>query len=411
MTEAPRTHGLLSGSIAYRWVPCPGSVFLTKDLPPEPPSKHADAGTEAHLAAEIMVEDWLQHKLTGTEPDSRAHILTQNEAALELATKAKELLWENVLKQHITGKVYGQEERLVINEKFGMYGHADFWVIEIDDKGKRCATICDFKFGYLYVPAKNNAQLAFYAYGLREMIREAGKDLDYVRAAIIQPKIEHEPYRETTFTGKQLDAWGKKFEAAAHQIFVKQKPKFKTGNWCTYCKAQSLCKLYNKELNAKTALQLSDGAPEGLPTPDKVPDEMIMNMVLRSDEIASYLKICKAYVINRHREGKPIKGLKIVEGKSRRTWAKDQSDAIHYLANLGCKDYLAPVKLKGITAIEKEVKKLGTNAALDYANYSGKFITKTIPPLTIVSESDSRPAVKDLVSMLSQAEDEDEEIN
>lgn len=398
-----RTHGLLSGSIAYRWVPCPGSVFLTKDLPPEPPSKHADAGTEAHTAVEIMVEDFLQHKLTGSDPDIRASLLIQSDIALELAEKARDLLWEHVLHQYITGKVYGQEERLVINEKLGMYGHADFWVIEIDDKGKRSATVVDFKMGYLYVPAKNNAQLAFYAYGLREMIRDAGKDLDYVRAAIIQPKIEHEPYRETTFTGKQLDAWGKKFSAAAHQIFVKQKPKFKTGEWCTYCKAQSICKLYQKELQASTSLKLADGNGEMLPRPETVPDETIKNIILRGDEITAFIKTCKAYVINRHANGKPLEGLKVVEGKSRRTWVKDVNADI--LIDLGVEDPFGPPKVKGITVIEKELKKLHGK---DLPAAFEALITKTNPPLLITDVNDVRPAVKDLVAMLSEVEAEEE---
>lgn len=403
MTE--RLHGLLSGSSAYIWTQCTGSVFLNKDLPEEPPSKHADKGTKAHTAAEIMLEDFLQHQIHGTDPDIRAHLLIDDDEVLELASKAKELEWEHVFKKHVTGKAYGQEDRFVIDEKLGMYGHVDLWVLEHDDKAKRVARISDRKFGAVYVAAKKNAQLAFYAYALREEVRAAGKDIDYVVASIVQPKWEKEPYRETIFTSKQLDVWGKKFFDAAHQVFVKQKPKFKVGSWCTYCKAQGICPKFQKDLSKKTSLKLIEGDVSALPTPEQVPDEIIKNIVLRSDELTTFVKACKAYVMNRHREGKPIPGTKVIEGKSKRTWAKDV-DIGQFLISSGIKDpYNAP-KVKGITVIEKELKKLFPGGKA--AEVMQQLVTKTSPPLQVVGEDDPRPAVKDFAQMLS-AVDEDEE--
>ena len=403
MTE--RLHGLLSGSSAHIWTNCTGSVFLIKDLPTEPPSKHADKGTKAHAAVEIMLEDLLQHQLNGSDPDIRAHLLIDDDEVLELASRAKELAWESVFKKHVTGKAYGQEDRFVIDEKLGMYGHVDLWVLEHDDKAKRVAKICDFKFGAVHVPAKKNAQLAFYAYALREEVRAAGKDIDYVVASIIQPKWEKEPYRETVFTSKQLDAWGKKFFDAAHQIFVKQKPKFKVGSWCTYCKAQGVCPKFQKELSQKTSLKLIEGDVSALPVPEQVPDEIIKNIVLRSGELATFIKACKAYVMNRHREGKPIQGTKVVEGKSKRTWVKDIDVGAFLISSGVAEPYNAP-KVKGITVIEKELKKLFPGGK--YVDVMQQLVTKTNPSLSVVAEDDPRPAVKDFAAMLSGVDEEDE---
>ncbi len=403
--HADRTHGTLSGSSAYIWTECTGSVFLIKDLPPEPPSVHADKGTKAHEATEIMVEDLLQHQLTGSDPDVRAHLLTQDDDVLDLAIQAKELLWDKVLNKHITGKCYGQEDRFVIDEKLGMYGHIDFWVIEIDDKGKRCLRICDYKFGAVYVPAKKNAQLAFYAYAGREEVRRLGKDIDYVRVSIIQPKWEKEPYREAVITNKQLDVWGKKFFDSAHQIYVKKKPKFKVGNWCTYCKAQSVCPKFQKDLSTKTSLKLVEGDMSLLPSPEQVPDEIIKNVVLRSGELLTFVKACKAYVMNRHRDGRPVPGTKVVEGKSKRTWIKEV-DPGETLKLAGIENPYNKPKVKGITVIEKELKRtLGADRA---AELMQQLITKTNPPLLVTSEDDPRPAVKDFAGMLSAVEEDED---
>ncbi len=65
MTETPdhkaRSHSILGGSSALRWVNCPGSVFYTKDLPPEAPSEAALEGTKAHELAEMALSDYLDH--------------------------------------------------------------------------------------------------------------------------------------------------------------------------------------------------------------------------------------------------------------------------------------------------------------------------------------------------------------
>lgn len=69
-------HALLSPSSAVRWMTCPGSVALTKDMP-DTSSKFADEGTLAHALAERALRDgkdakeyigWTLEKLSGLTP-------------------------------------------------------------------------------------------------------------------------------------------------------------------------------------------------------------------------------------------------------------------------------------------------------------------------------------------------------
>ena len=50
-------HALLSPSAAERWINCPASVFLNKDIPDEG-SVYADEGTAAHTVMELAGRDY-----------------------------------------------------------------------------------------------------------------------------------------------------------------------------------------------------------------------------------------------------------------------------------------------------------------------------------------------------------------
>ena len=49
-------HALLSPSSAHRWINCPGSVGLIKDIP-EVMSEYALEGSAAHILAQYCLED------------------------------------------------------------------------------------------------------------------------------------------------------------------------------------------------------------------------------------------------------------------------------------------------------------------------------------------------------------------
>lgn len=50
-------HALLSPSAAERWINCPASVFLNKDIPDEG-SVYADEGTAAHTLMELAGKEY-----------------------------------------------------------------------------------------------------------------------------------------------------------------------------------------------------------------------------------------------------------------------------------------------------------------------------------------------------------------
>lgn len=53
----PEKHALLSASSAHRWLNCPGSVSLTKDMP-DTVSEYAEEGRLAHALAELKLRKY-----------------------------------------------------------------------------------------------------------------------------------------------------------------------------------------------------------------------------------------------------------------------------------------------------------------------------------------------------------------
>lgn len=66
----PKNHAVLSASSAHRWLNCPGSVSLTKDMP-DTKSEYAEEGRLAHAVAELKLRknSWNQWAPEHTPPE------------------------------------------------------------------------------------------------------------------------------------------------------------------------------------------------------------------------------------------------------------------------------------------------------------------------------------------------------
>lgn len=393
-----RSHSILGGSSALRWVNCPGSVFYTKDLPPEEASEAALEGTAAHELAEMALSDYLDHLIEGTDPNIRLELSSADETMKEAVEGYVQAIWEIILEKSLTGKACGIEEFFVLDEPLDMAGTVDFWCVYIDDRGKRVGCVVDFKYGFHAIDAEKNAQLAFYACGLRKMLTDKGKDIDYVRAAIFQPRSGKKAYKETKFTKKVLIKWEEEFQKAAKRIFIDQKPKFKAGEWCRWCRAKGTCPTYKTSVETRTSLALIRPQEVKLPMPESLNDAQLAKIIVNSEAIFDFIKGCKDHAFSRHKLKNPIPGLKIVEGGTRKTWAENTSELENKLLSMGfCKGDICNYKVKGIGDLTKILKK---------NDYNGKildeYITQTKPSLTIVSETDERPEVKTLLTQIEE---------
>lgn len=404
MADPARKHATLGGSSSHQWVNCPGSHFYKRELPPEGDTKYTIKGNKAHEIAEILLDDFLNNKLEGTDPDIRAHLLTGSEPELlEWAHGYVEALWENVLEKSITGKFWGLEEKFTLSKDFDMWGFSDFWAVMLTDRAKRRGVIVDYKSGYQEVELEENSQIAFYACAMQEEFTAAGKKLDEVLGVIYQP-LSSVPYKQVLFSAKNLEKWKGKFLAAGAQIFVKQKPKFKVGHWCKNCKAQAICTTYNKKVISKSDLALVDIKDE-LPVPERLDDKVLGNIILHSDALTKFIKACKQYGMSRFLKGDPISGTKVVRtSEGKRSWKKGKEVEIaERLQEIGIENPYAN-KLRGLGEIKTELKTLGFKAS-EADEYISEHCEKSAVSLAIVPESDKRVAVVTSDDLLLEIEE------
>lgn len=391
MAAEEKAHARFSFSGAHRWLNCEGSIALSEGLPAEESSPYAKKGTLQHEVNKKAVTQFLDYKITGiggvqyaVEDDDSCEFEAQE--AIRLATLYTKFIWENVLQQAVTGKAYGAEEKVVLDAKLDLWGSTDFWACYINDKAWRTGVIVDYKNGHFVVAIKNNPQLMLYAAAFRAEMKAHGKDLDVVRTVIIQPNAECEAYRECSYTAKQLDTFVAKIYKKVNSIVTAKAPKFKVGDWCTFCPAMALCEAYKKDLDSKNLLPILKD--KVLPDVQRLSDKVLSTIALHSGELEDFISAIKAHIISRHVQGAPVAGCKVVEKGGKRSWIKNEELIADKLKAKGLEPYR--MKLITITEAKKKLK----DEELTELTESGK------SSFIIVSPKDERPSADSAVDML-----------
>ena len=393
LAHAERKHARLGGSSAHRWCNCAGSVALCETLPPQETSEAAARGTYVHEACERCLRNFLNHKVTG---ESSAHDWDHDidDEACETANNYVDVVWKEVLEQSLTGKAWGIEEEVCLDEKLQMWGIVDFWVVYINDQGKRVLCIVDFKNGRRFVDVPKNEQFIFYGCAMIQEIRNGGKDIDVLRTCVYQPNCSTgaAPFREASYTTKQIDTWFKKFYKAGRAVF-EGKAKFKVGEWCGDCRAQGVCKAYGATISDKSALALLETKEIVLPKPESIPPERAAAIALHADDIIEFIKAVKANAINCAKNGSALPGTKVVNGPApRRAWRDEEEEVAKSLIEAGIKNPWVS-KLMTITAAEKII---GAEKLIPCVKHTKQSVI-------LVPDTDPRPAIKSAIDVLKEA--------
>ena len=312
------SHAQLSPSSAVRWMACPGSVALCKDLPgsvalckdlPDTSSSFADEGTDAHELAAICLE-------LGT--DASGYVGTIREKGtivdMEMALAVQDYVdyVRNVVQ--VTDGILLVEQRLPISTITGepdAHGTSDA-VILTDDE----LIVVDLKYGRgVPVAADNNPQLQIYGLGaLREF--SPVQDFKTVRMVIHQPRLG--AVSEWSQTVEELEAFGADVMLAADMASADGAPLFPTDKGCRFCKAKATCPALRKEvLDCFEIIK-----------PQAAPDQLAVAMS-KADLIEAWIKAIRAEVESRLLAGDAVPGYKVVQGKrGNRAWtSKEEAEA------------------------------------------------------------------------------------
>lgn len=209
------THSLLSPSSASRWMSCPGSVALTKDLP-NIPGPSAEYGTIAHSLAEAILKD----ENLPTSP-------LIDETMIEGVNKYV----EHIASLRVPESVLYIEKRLSLEKVTGEKnagGTADAIILNPND-----LIVIDLKMGYGKVSI-DTPQLKIYALvAMQEFNRTTATVM------VFQPLIDH--FAHETFTLYELEAWRNEtlqpcaniaLQMVKGEIPMAFSPSYQSCQWC-----------------------------------------------------------------------------------------------------------------------------------------------------------------------------------
>lgn len=405
----PEVHALLSASSSKQWLNCPPSARLQENFPNES-SVYAEEGTFAHSVCEYKVKKYLHERVQ--RPQSEEFYTEE----LEQSTDA--------YYEFVVGVIEGMKrngcEPLVLVEERVDYSHiapsgfgtADMLIIGHDAEGRGILHICDYKNGKgVFVDAHHNSQMMLYAIGALHAYGYI-YPIEIVRMTIIQPRLDNISTYECS--REELEAWGESIKPTAKMAY-EGKGEQKAGDWCRFCRAKPVCRACKEEalsLCREEFLDLDAGAfaedPRASPddmeesdttapyTPDMSAPTFKQPGLVSLDElteilptlnrISSWIESVFAFISSEAiNHGVPIRGYKVVEGRSKRVFT-DTKAVVETATQNGYTD-LYKQQLISLTEFEKMMGKK------KFAELLGEFVAKPPGKLALVPESDPRPPV------------------
>lgn len=399
----PDVHALLSASSSHRWLNCPPSVRLEQNFP-DSTSVFAKEGTFCHSLGEMKIRHYLHEpcKRPQSEEFDTEEIEQISDTYAQFVIEKTEEFRKN------GSPLLMVEER--VDYSFvapGGFGTSDAVIIGKDPDGSGVLHICDLKTGKgVFVEVHDNPQLKLYALGALHAYEDLF-DIDKVRMSIVQPRLDNIATDE--MTAVDLKAWGESIKPIAKLAYEgngKQKP----GDWCRFCRAKASCKACADEamglvrdefldLDARSSAKettssedtetLSEKKTAPAPVfkePALLSKSQIESLLPSLNRISNWIESVFAYVSseainhNEHWEG-----YKVVEGRSRRQFTNEK-DVVDAAAKAGYTD-LYKKQLMTLTEIEKLMGKK------KFADILGDFVVKPPGKLSLVEDSDPRPAV------------------
>lgn len=397
-------HKPFGGSGAKRWTECPSSIALQgkPGAAPDGTSMAAMEGTAAHKLAELSMLDGNPLLHVGTMVDVDGVSIAINAHMVEPVR-----LWQKTVKDYLSAKMpnasvmYEQKlDMCFLGDDVG--GTAD--LIAFDQSNGRLL-VADYKHGKgVVVDADENAQGAFYLLAAVVELAKLNKTVRRATFLVVQPRAPLEKDRITWWFIPDAQAfaadWTARFRGAIAFARLAMKDDaalrsyLKAGSHCMFCRAVAICPAY-RQAQGKELAPLFDAAPAAVvPVPSifDMSDEQIARVVEVEALVVKWMKAVKSLAVERLRTGKPVAGLKMVEGKANRKWIDGKDDEI---ANAITDAGGVPYELVGITEGSKFL----------HASQMELFCEKPKGKPTLALASDKRAALTDMALEFDDAEE------
>lgn len=373
--KTEKKHALLSASGAHRWLHCTPSARLEESLP-DNKSEAADEGTLAHEISELKLRKAFIEPLSTRTFNNRLKKLQENPLYQD-----EMLRHTDTYVDYVSGIAHGFPTRPYIavekEVQYQAYAPEGFGTSDCIIIGGSVMYVIDFKYGKgVPVSAWDNPQIKLYALGAY-MAYAILFPITTVKLVIIQPKLDSISEYEISLT--DLRAWGESIKAIAEKAF-KGEGEYIQGEHCQFCRAAAICR---KRMDENLSLEECGGL-----LPPLITNEEVGQILLRAQNLASWVKKLEAYALKECLSGNIILGWKAVQGTSRRQWT-DQDGAFQILKTNGTEEAML-YKREPLTApqIEELIGKAKFKELLT------SFVDTPPGKPTLVQENDKREAIQ-----------------
>lgn len=393
-------HALLSPSAAERWINCPASVYISRDIPDEG-SVYADEGTAAHTLMELAGKDYFN----GFQWDAIQTTLAFKVAEMKAKgpqgkftitdTWADEAIncarvWIKELDKVCGGfPDYVAFETRVNSVEIpngSMSGTADCLMLVGDT-----LHVFDYKHGQgVPVSAENNPQLSLYGY--MAYMSHIDLPVKNIELHIVQPRAENTNSWKTSV--EELCSWFDEIvqPQAERVISICETGKYSLEDFtvtkagCRFCKAKATCLAMTREVSTELDL------PRVLTVPDSV--EKLSRILDFKPVAEAYFDAVEKKVFDLLSNGQSVPGFKLVSGRpGNRKWT-DSAQALDELkkAKLKMSEYYKTPEVISPTQAEK-LYKSGVIGERKWQTLQG-LITRPEGKPTLAAALDKRPALK-----------------
>lgn len=420
------THAQLSPSKRHRWALCPGSVREEAKYPEERSGPAAIDGTHSHTLLEHCIKAGL------ADPTLMVGVRLmddEGEFVIDADRAARVKMAIEYVKSRVTqlnGMAEVVPEKRVdpqwFTDRDDLSGTVDIQII-----GGGVLEIVDYKDGMAEVPAEGNLQLEQYALGKLAECRKGHNVPDQypwyeVRMTIIQPKLALRGGTPITTWTVPVSELLTKISVLVDQARATDNPDaplIPGDSQCKYCRAKGACSALAGNVMKEVGIMFQPIADQTFEIaqqsadrdPAVMSDDQIRQVMEAAPLMRQLLEAVEKEALRRLEAGQSIPGLKLVNGRGSRTWALPEEEMAKKLVKMGIpKTAIYETKLVSPAKAEKLVweKRDGTKVSLtprQMSRMEQEYVSKMAGKLTVVPESDSRPAVvKNAAPMFSVVE-------
>lgn len=404
------THAMLSPSKRGRWALCPGSIREEAKYPDQGGGPAAIDGTHSHTL--------LEHCLKGDPIDPMTFVgLPLQDHEGDFVVDAPRAERVKVAYDYIAERSAGYLLPVVSETRVDpahLLGRDDLsGTVDVQIMGGDTLELIDYKDGMNIVSAEGNMQLEQYAYGVLAGYKlpvNGAYPFEYVKMTIIQPKLAMRGLNAITshtVTVKDLLSNMGILVAQAAATDNPDAPLVPGESQCKYCRAKGSCSALASNVMKEVGIMFQPVVTQTLDVaqqsankdPSTMDDAQILQIMEAAPLMRQLLEGVEKEALRRLEAGQTIPGLKLVNGRGSRAWTLPEDQMAEKLVKMGIpKTALYETKLVSPAKAEKLTweKKDGTKVTLTERQLNRmeqEYVSKLAGKLTVVPESDARPAV------------------